>query len=484
MKPIWSRPLQLSLCILAGSSSACTANDSELGADDDSESTFETELAVSKEVKIDFGESVASPAGWNDARALKLPGTISLRDSAGSATPFTFTTTKRWNGTQPYGSFANTLGYPLAAAQDGVWGSTTPFEGFAAPNATMVVAHLDGATSYYFKFFASIDKGDQLDRDTTYRVVGAWTASAHFNPTNNNTLSVTLGMKPDASGSVRIEVEKGPQNRTSAGFYHLANVIMSYAATPPASPGCGKPGVTGARSESITVDGDLRRYVIAVPAGYSPNVALPLVFGFHGQGGTGAEFRGNGMTDGGGVEAAANGKAIFVYPDGLVRPTDIPANQTGWLIGNGHDVDLFDALRTQLVETYCIDQTRIFSFGYSYGARMSNELGCLRPGIIRGIAPVKGYGPIGPCASGTVATFINNASDDRKVPIAKGIATRNFWTAKNQCSSATIPVPPSPCVQYSGCMTGKPVRWCQDAGGMHAYPAYVSPAIWHFFSTL
>jgi polyhydroxybutyrate depolymerase len=247
------------------------------------------------------------------------------------------------------------------------------------------------------------------------------------------------------------------------------------------SAGCGKPAVPGVTTATIQVAGKTRSYVVSIPAGYVATTPLPLVFGWHGQGGTGPHFQAGTLSYGGwggGVEQASNGGGIFVYPTGLVKDSVM---KTGWYVGAGQDVELFDKLIVKLSNDLCVDASRIFSFGYSYGARMTNELGCLRPNVLRAIAPIAGYGPIGPCAGGAVPVWMHNAQNDNVVPIARGVAARDHWRTANSCSAAApVPVPPSPCVAYQGC--GESLVWCSPATGLHSFPTYVYAGIWSFFA--
>ncbi|MEO7091795.1 MAG: hypothetical protein ABI175_01010, partial [Polyangiales bacterium] len=77
------------------------------------------------------------------------------------------------------------------------------------------------------------------------------------------------------------------------------------------SPGCGKTATSGVTNPTLTVAGTARTYVLSIPAGYDSKKAYPLVFGWHGR-----TDNGTNMRSFSGVETAAAGKAIFVYPNG------------------------------------------------------------------------------------------------------------------------------------------------------------------------
>lgn len=246
--------------------------------------------------------------------------------------------------------------------------------------------------------------------------------------------------------------------------------------------GCGAdPGAEGPQDRVLVVEGTDRHYTVVVPPGYDPNTAHPVVFAWHGRGGTGMGAR---LYFG--IEEASDGAAIVVYPDGL--PQADMMDQTGWnLMADGEDVAFFDAMLADVGSTLCVDAGRVFSAGHSFGGFMSNALGCFRGGTIRAIAPVAGGGPYGQC-TGQVATWIAHGSLDEVVPLMFGEMSRDSWAAANGCdASMSEAVDPAPCVAYLGCDAGFPVHWClhdiPDFMG-HTWPAWAGAGIWNFFAGL
>jgi len=223
---------------------------------------------------------------------------------------------------------------------------------------------------------------------------------------------------------------------------------------------------------SIEVAGSTRTYLVSVPASYDTNTPLPVVFAWHGRFGNGAQAR---LYFG--VEEQAADAAVFVYPDGL----EAAGGGTGWeLTINGYDVAFFDAMLAALAQSHCIDESRIFSTGHSYGGYFSNTLGCARAAQIRAIAPVSGGGPFAPSCAGPVSAWITHGSADAVVPLAQGEGSRDYWAGQNGCGGATAPTEPAPCVDYQGCTSGKPLHWCLHGGG-HEWPSFAAAAIWSFF---
>jgi poly(3-hydroxybutyrate) depolymerase len=244
--------------------------------------------------------------------------------------------------------------------------------------------------------------------------------------------------------------------------------------------GCGLSGATtGVQNLTIQIAAQERSYVLFVPATYNANSALPLVFAWHGLGGSGTLAR-----QYFGVERASANSAIFVYPTGLADSS----GKAAWtLTKDGVDVQLFDALRADVAAKYCVDLARVYSTGHSYGAMMTNALGCYRSNVLRGIAPVAGMPPFGrPTCTGAVAAWISHGDNDATVDFTTGgVASRDLWIGLNGCSTTIAPeaTAPSPCVAYQGCSSGHPVNWCVHQDD-HNWPSFAGAGIWAFFNSL
>ncbi|MBK7401627.1 MAG: hypothetical protein IPJ34_36585 [Myxococcales bacterium] len=267
--------------------------------------------------------------------------------------------------------------------------------------------------------------------------------------------SSSEGVAPDEDAALEATADDGVDASPTDGSIEGAIDTGSPVDAPPdttpppadASPtgGCGKAATAGVSNGTISVGGVTRTYVLSIPTGYDPKKALPLAFGWHGRTGDGKGFRGYS-----GVEKAAANAAIFVYPDGLTVTPSNPKD-TGWdLAAKGRDIAFFDALVTKLSGDLCVDDKRIFSFGFSFGGYMSNAVGCARPKVVRA-----------------------------------GIKARDLWAKAAGCdTSSSTKVAPDPCVTYAGCGATTPVRWCQAATGGHSWPSYAPAGIWGFFSGL
>jgi poly(3-hydroxybutyrate) depolymerase len=244
------------------------------------------------------------------------------------------------------------------------------------------------------------------------------------------------------------------------------------------SSGCAKGGApTGVLDGTIDANNKTRTYILSVPAGYDPANPLPLVFAWHGLGGSGnlARLYFN-------VEEESNGQAIFVYPDGL--PLESQGGAAGWdLMDGGDDVQLFDDLLVRIGADYCIDEGRIFSTGHSYGGFMSNALGCFRGDVLRAIAPVAGGGPFSQNCTGPLTAWLAHGNPDPVVDFQIGQGSRDHWLTANGCGAGTAPVEPAPCVAYDGCQGGTAVHWCVHTQE-HNWPDFAGAGVWGFFAGL
>jgi poly(3-hydroxybutyrate) depolymerase len=129
----------------------------------------------------------------------------------------------------------------------------------------------------------------------------------------------------------------------------------------------------------------------------------------------------------------------------------------------------------------------VFSTGHSFGAMMTNALGCYRGDVLRAIAPVAGSPPNGgrggaATCTGEVAAWLAHGENDTTVDYMKsGIPSRDFWLTRNGCTMTSEPTTPSPCVAYQGCRDGLPVHWCVHQN-MHDWPSFAGAGIWAFFA--
>jgi polyhydroxybutyrate depolymerase len=242
--------------------------------------------------------------------------------------------------------------------------------------------------------------------------------------------------------------------------------------------GCGKGGSkVGDFTLTAMVGGVSRSVEVLVPAGYTSAAPVPLVFVFHGAGGTSAQAESYGLQDG---AKAAGDTAIFAYPQGVAQGN----SGVGWdLTCAGDDVAFFDAVRSKLEEQYCIAADRVFVAGFSWGGDFSNTLGCCRGDLIRAIAPASGafYTSASSCTSAAPGYRLTSGTADPNYMQSEFANAVAHYAKANGCSATTSPASPSPCVAYGGCK--QPVVWCSYAGMAHQLPDHWPDDAWAFLAS-
>ena len=142
-----------------------------------------------------------------------------------------------------------------------------------------------------------------------------------------------------------------------------------------------------------TIDGTAREALVCVPDGAKEKPA-PLVFVFHGHGGTmHAMLRRYHLQQ-------LWPEAIVVYPQGLNTPgrlTDPEGKKPGWQHSAGHmedrDLKYFDAMLADLKKDYKVDDKRIYSTGHSNGGGYTYLLWAARGDVFAAVAPTAAAAP-------------------------------------------------------------------------------------------
>lgn len=263
---------------------------------------------------------------------------------------------------------------------------------------------------------------------------------------------------------------------------------------PEQSSGCGsEPPYYGEKAFSIELSGPggesiIREYGVRAPeqADYASDKPYPVVFVFHGAGGT---------NDFESMDAAAGGNAgknaIFVAAQGILLP-GYEDYGLGWDENcNGYDMPFFDAMLAQVAADFCIDRERIFAVGYSWGGDMANSLGCCRGDVVRGVLPASAgemlTGNTGQCTEETSAFRIAYADSDPVYSQTAFDGVIDFYQEAHGCSGDSSPGPePLPstiqgqCKTYQGC--NAPVIECLYTGMGHARPEFWRDDVWNFIN--
>jgi len=128
--------------------------------------------------------------------------------------------------------------------------------------------------------------------------------------------------------------------------------------------------------------------------------------------------------------------------------------------------------------------------GFSQGAAMSWTLACSKPGVFRAAVGHSGGGVTNPKSCEPIAYMGSLGLQE-----GNGQNTQTDQFAKwNGCTITTLPRAPTGshvCTDYTGCPSGKPVRWCSYDGGHTPSPSdqgksssWMPMEVWGFLSKL
>ncbi len=235
-------------------------------------------------------------------------------------------------------------------------------------------------------------------------------------------------------------------------LFCLFVAMMACRKTPVPAP-TPKPGDSASEQKtiSITVDGNIRNFIIYLPTGANNAGKMPMIFSIHGGGGTPegmialADFK----------KIAERDKVIIVYPEGIQknwndgRPT--PPNQLGI-----NDVNFFNQMCDYMVANHSVENTKIYATGISNGGFMSSRLACELGNRIAAIAV-----DAATMEQTTVATNCNpnrtipaiyiHGTHDLLVPLTGGVMTAGAggtilshaqvidkWVTLNSCNATPI----------------------------------------------
>jgi poly(3-hydroxybutyrate) depolymerase len=246
------------------------------------------------------------------------------------------------------------------------------------------------------------------------------------------------------------------------------------------SPGCGSTAMPATGALQIDVSGTTRDYILRLPDGYDASTPHRIIFAFHGMQGSAEQV------DTGGPPNAGLPSSTPYY-DIMQASTDTifvagQALSGGWTNTNNRDLDYVQALVTDLESKLCIDESRVFATGFSFGAIMTITIACNMPDVFRAVAAMSGSLQNGcPANDHSIAYWASHGTMDTTIDISKGEEARDEFVKRNKCSMTTMPTTPDGCVAYQGCADGYPVNWC-PFDGIHQPPPFSGPAIWAFLS--
>ena len=236
---------------------------------------------------------------------------------------------------------------------------------------------------------------------------------------------------------------------------------------PVLSSGCGTATTVTTGKKTITSSGEDRTYIIDIPDNYDMSKPYRLFYTSHWIGSTSEAVRDQDYYFLKPLATAANEPAIFVAP------------QSDGQTWQEKDHALFDDILAYVKENLCIDTTRVFATGFSFGGMITYSLSVNHQKDIRagaGIAPAnyniyvpeKNHEPIAwlqttGMGDGTCPWVNGNSATQGAKYIAIEHATDNGCTVP-----ADIPTWQNGahlCYDFEGCPAEYPVKACTFDGG-------------------
>lgn len=225
------------------------------------------------------------------------------------------------------------------------------------------------------------------------------------------------------------------------------------------------------------IDGVTREALVQGPAGPALK-GHPLVFVFHGHGGT--------------MQSAHKGfainnhwpQAVAVYMQGLPTPSpaDPQGKRAGWQVEPGaqgdRDLKFFDAVLATVEQKFAINPKQVYVTGFSNGGRFTYILWAMRPSVFAAYAPGAGLSRIGEHKLRPAPVMVVAGEKDPLVKIAKQREQIEALKKLDGCTEAGTEWAKGSVIYRS--KAGTPVVTLIHPGG-HVLPAAAPGLIVRFF---
>jgi poly(3-hydroxybutyrate) depolymerase len=223
--------------------------------------------------------------------------------------------------------------------------------------------------------------------------------------------------------------------------------------------------------QDIMSNGEARRFVIHLPAGYDGTKTFPAIFVYHSLGEDALQFE----------------KSKFDFP-ALARETAVLVEMEALLVNNQRsferdppdDLVYTDTVVAWLESNVCFDTSRMYATGQSVGATFVEILGCQRTDVFRAIAANVPHSTDVSACKGPIPSWFSYGTQQSSFLVQEQETMLAYWIKVDGCDTAN-PQPTAfpPCQAYA-CKPGYPVQSCAYAG-QHPWPDFASPAVFQFF---
>jgi polyhydroxybutyrate depolymerase len=186
----------------------------------------------------------------------------------------------------------------------------------------------------------------------------------------------------------------------------------------------------------LTVRGKARYALVHIPERWDGAAPVPVVLSFHGLGASATQQR---STDGF-VASSDKDEFIVVYPQ---AGGTLGAFGAAWDLRGTGEVAYVEALLADLARRACVDTSRVYATGLSYGGAMTDLIACELADQIAAAAPVSAYIPKRACTpSRPVPVLSFHGVEDKLLPYAGGGNSSQLpfeswgddWAERNGCA--------------------------------------------------
>jgi polyhydroxybutyrate depolymerase len=272
----------------------------------------------------------------------------------------------------------------------------------------------------------------------------------------------------------------------------LSTMFAATAAYGQIPSSCDLPHAPGVSSEQLVSGQRPRTYRLFVPPGYDGRQRLPLVLDLHGSGGNAA-----GQARNSGLETVSATETFLV--------ATLEAEGGRWNVpvqpSRPDDVLYVGDVIAHVAARVCTDESRVYSTGFSGGARMTSLLACRLGSRLAAVAPVSGLRFPGPCTGRPIPVLTFHGLADPQNPydghaVGRGAEWEESvpdalagWARVNTCKGeAILEDPPGPLstMRYEGCAPGTEVRMIRIDGLGHRWTRTevdTTVVMWQFFKS-
>ena len=219
---------------------------------------------------------------------------------------------------------------------------------------------------------------------------------------------------------------------------------------------------TGDNKATLQFGGRSRSYVVYVPSSVKSGTAVPLIFDFHGHGGSSTQEE----SSSGWKKKADQVGFIMVYPDGVDSSWNV-GNCCGLAMSeNVDDVGFTRAMLETVSKAACIDAKRVYATGMSNGAGFTQRLGCEAADVIAAIAAASADLVTDPCTPARpISVLAVRGLSDTTVAYAGGNTgstgwydpgakkSLDLWRQIDQCTGSEVTTH-TYCESYTTCAAG------------------------------